>query len=186
MSHTIPTALPKSLVAGDSWQWDKSLSEYPASEGYTYKTKLILKNTTGTVIDISSDANGDTHEVRVSAEDSNAYEAGAYRFNEYVESDAGERFTLKIGDITVYPNPETATDIRSYYEKIVEMIDAVLLGEATDNVKSYTIKNRTLAHYDITELKELRAMYSGLAYEAAQERGDDMGTNRKGHYAKFT
>lgn len=34
MAAEIPTCEPKVLVAGDSWAWDRYLSDYPASAGW--------------------------------------------------------------------------------------------------------------------------------------------------------
>ena len=64
MSQNIPTSEPESLVAGDTVTWQKTLSDYPASDGWVLSYRLI--NAAGN-IDITSSASGDDHLVSVAA-----------------------------------------------------------------------------------------------------------------------
>ena len=41
MSHPIPTAVPATLRAGDTATWRRTLSDYPANDGWTHALSLF-------------------------------------------------------------------------------------------------------------------------------------------------
>lgn len=189
MGFKVPTQVPYFLISGDTWEWERDLSEYPASEGYTLKYNLNRKSSAGSLIQISSVPDGDTHHVTVDSNDTGAYTTGKYQYVEYVESGTGEdveKRTVHIGETEILANPTTSTDIRTVNQKILDAIDAMVLGKATKDQKSYTIKNRTLERYSIEELMPLRSYYATLAEKDKDKLEELFGKTSKGIYGKFT
>jgi hypothetical protein len=169
---TTPTDIPSRLRAGDTWQWNKTLTDYPAGDGWALS--YVLLNSAGKIT-INSSADGDDHAVSVSAAASAGYTAGEYRFFAYIAKD-DERFPVDEGEITVEPDPATTAslDTRSEAQIQLERIDTLLAGAGT--AQSYSIgtpdgTSRTLNRYDITALKELRSYWKGRRnIEIARER----------------
>jgi len=68
MAHTVPTAVPASLRAGDTATWLRSLADYPASDGWVLSYVLVK---TGAQIAITATASGADHLVEVDAATNN-------------------------------------------------------------------------------------------------------------------
>ena len=75
-----------------------------------------------------------------------------------------DRFTLA--------KPLGVGDMRSAARKALEMIDAMLAGQAKEGVRRYRINNRELERYSVAELLQLR---SHFAAEVQKENRRDQG-----------
>ena len=156
MTDTI-TATPSKLIAGDSISWLISLSDYPASSGWSLS--YVLLNALGKV-SISATASGNNHLVALTAAVTAAYVAGTYKYTAYVTKTT-ERYTVESGDIEILPNlaVKTTFDGRTYAETCLENIEAVIAGKATaDNLK-YMINGRSLDKYPWSELIKVRGFF---------------------------
>lgn len=174
MSITIPTTEPSEILAGDTLQWTKTLSDYLATAGYTLKYRLI--NAAGK-IDITAAASGADHAVSVSAVLTAAYASGTYTWTSYVEKGAGEtleRYTVETGTITVKPSLATQSaglDTRSHAKKVLDAIEAVIEGRASRSDSEYSIGGRTLRNMTHDELIKMRSFYQQeYSREQAAER----------------
>ena len=145
-----PTSVPSSITAGNSFSWLTSLSDYPASSGWSLIVVLI--NATSKIT-LTSEASTDDHLVSVSAATSAEYTAGKYKYTILV-TDETYRYTVESGDIEVLPDPSTQTtfDGRTIAETCLENIEAVLEGKATQDNMSYSIGGRSLSKYSWDEL----------------------------------
>lgn len=148
----IPTIEPASFTAGDTVQWKKSLSDYPASDGWTLKYALRGAGS----IDLTASADGDDHLVTVTAAASAAYTAGTYKWMAYVEK-SGERYTLAEGYLAINADLVTATSITDRVITLESQIDAIN-GFFAKNYKysSYSINGRSLSNYSVDDLFKLR------------------------------
>jgi hypothetical protein len=128
MSTTIPTTEPASARAGDTWRWQRTLSDYPAS---TWTLSYTLFNAAGKV-SIAATADGDDHLVSVAPATSAAYTAGRYDWVSHV-SDGTDRHQVGAGSINVLPDLSAVSsyDGRSHARKMLDAIDALLEGRAT-------------------------------------------------------
>jgi hypothetical protein len=156
----IPTAVPASVNAGDTIQWTRSISDYPASSGWALSYVLI--NAAGK-ISIAGSASGADFAVTVAAATSALWTPGTYDWREQV-SKAGEVFTTGSGRITVAPSFTTnaTLDNRSKARQDLEMIDARLGGSTLNLVAEYEIAGRRVKNYSIDELLVLRDRYAGM------------------------
>lgn len=143
---TIPTKEPASVTAGDTLAWTKSLTDYPASAGWTLKYRLI--NATSK-IDIIAAASGADHTVTVPAATSVAYVAGWYDWQAFVEK-AAERYTIGSGRIQILPNlagvAAAGFDDRSQPRRILELLMAAYESAVTSRsfVYEYQIAGRMM------------------------------------------
>jgi hypothetical protein len=128
MSTTIPTTEPASARAGDTWRWQRTLSDYPAS---TWTLSYTLFNAAGKV-SIAATADGDDHLVSVAPATTAAYTAGRYDWVAHV-SDGTDRHQVGAGSINVLPDLSAVSsyDGRSHARKMLDAIDALLEGRAT-------------------------------------------------------
>jgi len=137
---TIPTNEPSTIIAGDTWQWSRrDLSDYPASswtlEYYLLKADKQIK--------ITAAADGDYFKIVIAASTTAAYPAGVYRWNAYVSKDT-ERYKVDEGTIEIKPNyaaQTTGYDTRTHIKKVLDAIEAVIEGRATQDHLSYTAPN---------------------------------------------
>lgn len=159
----IPTTEPHEILAGDTLQWKKSLSDYPASGGWTLKYRLI--NASGK-IDITAAADGIDHLITVTAATSAAYTAGTYTWTSYVEKGSGaslERYTLSTGTIIVKPSLATQTtgyDTRSHVKKVLDALESLLEGKASRDAQQITIAGQSITKMPPEELLQWRDYYA--------------------------
>lgn len=157
----IPTIEPSEIVAGDTIQWKKSLSSYPAG---TWTLKYRLINSAGK-FDITAVADGTDHLITITAAISATYTAGTYTWTAYVEKGTEqslERYTIGTGTLIVKPNlaaQTTGYDNRSHAKKVLDAIEALLAGKATADVMSYTIGGRSISKMPPQELIKWRDIY---------------------------
>lgn len=174
MSITIPTTEPPEILAGDTLQWTKNIFDYPATDGYTLKYRLI--NAAGK-IDITAAASGADHAVSVTAAITAAYTAGTYTWTSFVEKGAGaslERYTIATGTIIVKPSLATQAaglDTRSHVKKVLDALEAAIEGRATRTDLTYSIAGRQIQHMDHAQLMKARDLYkTEYARELRAER----------------
>jgi hypothetical protein len=117
------TTEPSSIIAGDTLIWLKTLTNYPASAGWTLKYRAI---NSADNIDIISAASGADHLISVPAAVSADYAPGEYQWQSYVTNIAGERYTIETGSIVVKANWAAQVgglDIRSNAKKILDTLE---------------------------------------------------------------
>ena len=167
----IATKEPYEIIAGDTLQWKKSLSDYLAGDGWALKYSLRGP----AEIDIATTADGDDHKVDETAATTAAWNTGDYWWAAYVEKGV-ERFQIGTGTFKIKPNLEVQTGAyegRSHAKKVLDAIEAVIEGTATKEQQSYTIGTRSLVQKSVQELLQLRNQYKDeYARELSAERVD--------------
>lgn len=128
MGYTIPTIEPVSVRAGDSWKWTKTLFDYPAS---TWTLTYTFWNASAT-FSATASASGADHAVSVAPATTAGYTAGRYEWVARV-TDGTDSYTVGKGTIQVQPKVGTAMDTRTHARKMLDLIEAVQLGRATDD-----------------------------------------------------
>lgn len=132
MAADIPTTEPTEIIAGDTLQWTKTITDYPAGDGWTLKYKFI--NADGG-FDITSTADGDDHAISETAATTLAYSPGTYSWISYVDNSSSERFTIARGTIEVLPDladQAAGYDNRSHAKTMLDAIESTLEGKATN------------------------------------------------------
>ena len=148
--------IPATLQAGDTWEWEFSDSDYPAST-WTLTYALVDSNRK---ITITASADDDTHSVSVAMATTAAYVPGIYHFQAYV-TDGTDRFKVDEGTVEVLPNfaAATAYDNRSHVKKVLDALEALIEGKASKDKASYSIGGRSISHMSPAELIEWRDNY---------------------------
>jgi hypothetical protein len=138
---TSPKTEPAALFTGDTWNWTRTLADYPASAGWILKYVLA---SSATRINIAGTADGDDHAISVAAATTAAYVAGTYVWQAFVEKGA-ERHTVGRGSIKLnkglIDGATTGDDLRSDAQ--------IALDAARAALKTYTETNGTVSQYEV-------------------------------------
>lgn len=173
------------IIAGDTLDFETTVTDYPATDGWTLKFRLVPR-VTGTPISITctTASDGVSYRAQVAPATTAAYVAGDYTWNSWVEK-SGARQTVESGQVTILPDPAITTapfDNRSHARKVLAAIEAVLEGRATKDQEEYTIKDRSLKRTPVADLLTLKMHYQR---EVAREDNEDRIKNGLGTKAQF-
>lgn len=181
MAADIPTTEPDSIRAGDTWKWTKTLSDYPASAGWTLKYRF--KNASGG-FEITASASGDDFAVTVSATTTAAYAAGAYSWVAWVEGGTSEKYTTGSGTCEILADLRTglasaALDARTTARKLLDAVESWLLNH-DPAVAEYEIAGRRMKYIPVGELLKLRSRFAAevAAEDARAKLAAGLGTGR--------
>lgn len=136
-----------------------------------FTPKFILGGSTS--FTKSGTVDGDNIKFELLPTDTATLATGQYWY-QVVAEDGSSRVFIKDGTVWVIGQITGAGtyDGRSVAEKILEAIDAAMLGKATRDQQSYIIQSgsgsRSLVRLNIAELKQVRSYYAGLV--AAEKR----------------
>ena len=172
--------VPSSFIAGDTVTWEKSLSDYPASDGWVM-TYIFVKDTKQ--INVTGIASGDDHELTVTAADSANFLPGTYFYQGSV-SKGGERYTVDSGHSEVFANFANQTsgyDARDHVRKVLDAIEATLESRATSSQLSRKVGDRELRYIPIADLLVIRNEYkeelAQIEEELARSKGEVVNKN---------
>jgi hypothetical protein len=115
--------MQSTLIAGDSLKLLKSSSDYPASAGWTMKLRLVPRIAGPAAVVITAGAQGDDYLLQAPGSVTKDWAAGQYSWARWVENVGGDAHTLDQGQLTILPDPRTATagtDTRSQAAKALE------------------------------------------------------------------
>lgn len=158
-----PSNEPRTLRAGDTWQWrrDDLATDYPAG---TWTLTYRFRHPTATGFEIVASASGTAHVVTVAAATTAAYTAStasAYAWQAQVSNGAGEKHTVDEGTLTVLPSffagaAGATYDGRTTARKILEAIELLLTG-FTD-VQEYSVGDVSIKKMTRVELLKARSL----------------------------
>ena len=119
---TIPTTEPTTLASGTTWQWTKSLSDFPASAGLA---RVSLAGATS--LSFAATATGDVYAVTVPAAVTEDVTAGTYQWLARLTL-GGVVYDADSGTLVVTPNiaVDAASDQRTHAERMLAAIEAEL------------------------------------------------------------
>ena len=164
-----PTTEPTRLTAGDTWEWsrtDLALSRFPAP---TWALSYALRGPSQ--INITATPSDQAFTVTVPAETSAVYKAGDYEWAAYVtNSTTSERYQVATGHLTIAPNLAgdlPTFDGRSYAKRMLDAIEATILGRATEDANELAINGKKIVRMTPAELITLRDKFR---FEYANER----------------
>lgn len=179
--------MQQAIIAGDTLQFATTIADYPASDGWTLKFRLIPR-TGGDAIVITAatdDEDADAYEVSVSAATTAGWSAGEYSWAAWVEKDV-EKFTVdgwvshdqryRGGDsIAIKPDPRTiaAFDNRSSARKVLDGLLTLYESHASGQglVAEYSIAGRTMKFRTTADLVEqIRYWQAEVAKEERKAR----------------
>lgn len=152
----------KEIVQGASATWRTSPNLYKPSDGWGLKYYF---RGPGQGVDIAATTEGDEFVLSLSPYTS-VLAVGVYRWQAFAERN-GEKIFVAEGEIQIKQgfagsDPNEAVDTRSETKRILDAIDACIAKKATSDQLSYTIANRQLQRYSMTELLTARDKYQKM------------------------
>lgn len=164
MGYDIPTSEPTELTAGDSWQWDVSLTDYPPGDGWQLAYAIRGAEDLDAAWSSEISANGGTYEVRIAAGNTDLT-PGNYRLIGFVTL-SGERHIVYDAPLTVRANPVTTVNALSHDETMLAAIDALLEGRAQDVKEGFSIAGRDVRKLSPEELVRWQNIYRARVLQA--------------------
>lgn len=158
------------LIAGDTLNFPTSVPDYPATDGWVLKYRLVSRTAPGSAFTLVATAEVADYRVSVAAATTAAWGADNYSWTSWVEKGA-EIYSIDRGQIVVRQDPRTAPagyDGRSQAEKA--LADAkTAMAAWTPTTRRYTIGDRSMEfsskadivglinHWEIEVKRERRA-----------------------------
>ena len=156
---SIPTVEPSSIVQGETLTFTKSLSDYLPADSWVLSYALV--NASGQITFTASDNGDGTHLVDEAPATTAAYTVGTYKYQAKVTGGT-DVFLVGEGSIEVETSFAAASsgyDDRSHVKKVLDALEATILGKASSDQLSYSIGNRSLSKMSPAELLDWRSRY---------------------------
>lgn len=150
------TAFPTTLRQGDSLAVLVSLADYPAP---TWTLTWYLSGPTAELTKAAT-ADGTDHLLELTPAETATLAVETMGFVAKASA-SGDVFTVLSGTVQVLPDLATSgpIDTRSQAQKVLDAINASILGSATTDQQEYTIKDRSLKRMTLDEKLKLQAVY---------------------------
>lgn len=181
---TTPTQVPDELIAGDTWEWTRDLSDYPAStHSAAWYFEKVDQN-----FSVSAGETGDMFTGTVAAATSATYRAGRYRWRLVVTRTADSvRKTVESGWIEVRPDPAAAgnVDHRTTARVMLDNIDAYLKDPTNLAASSYAIGGRSLSRWSRADLLVERSQLMAQVMREERAERATRGEALPGHRVRF-
>ena len=150
------------IVAGDRLAWkreDLGADYPPASYALTYNARLNGAGSTS--ISITASESGDDYLVEEGSSTTASYTTGIYQWSASItRSSDSERIQIASGTWEVVENKATSTADPEPFEKtVLDAIQAVIQGRASQDQMSYSIAGRSLSRMDPDDLHTWEAVY---------------------------
>lgn len=163
--------IPTVITAGLTFKIKLSFDNFPASN---WQGTLMLRGPS--TINIQATACGDSFIFYADAATTAAWKPGDYWFA--VRGSSGDDvIEMRKGEIAIAPdiaNVPTGFDGRTYAERVLEAIDAVIEKRASMDQQSYRINDRELSRTPIADLLTLRNQFRA---EVNREKARRLGKN---------
>lgn len=167
-------SIPAKLIAGDTWSWTREFADYPAP---TWVATVYFENASG-AFDAAASANGSAHAFSIDAATTGGKPAGRYKWSVRVVSGGSDAHTVESGWVEVVTNPAAAGthDPRSDARKMLDALNAFLIGKATTAQQSMSLNGRAMSTYSLSEISQWRDRLR--AEVATEEKGSAAGLGR--------
>lgn len=169
MAFDVPTREPTEHQAGTTLRFDRTLSDFPASD-WTLAYSLRSSDGANAPIEITATADGNTHSVSVTAADSQIWNAGEYLMIGYVTEISGDEVYQVYRDliqITPWLGGTEPIEWRTYAQRMLALIESVLSGALSRRDVSYSINGHSFSAKTDADLLEARAYFKA---EVAKEQ----------------
>lgn len=156
---------PTEIFAGTSVDWDFSPTHTPGDD---FTSVINIAGPTNFLAITATEADDLSVHFRLAPEDTADFPVGAYQY-QIMSSDGTDTYLEAQGQILINALIGEAGDFRSVAKKIIDAIDALILGRADTDQMSYQIGNRALSRIPLPDLKLIRREYAYI-YAAQQRR----------------
>lgn len=170
---TTPSNVPAQLIAGDTWEWTRDLTDYPRT---TWTATYYFENKDKT-FNVAGTGSTSVHSFSIAAATTAGYPAGRYKYRLRV-TDGTTVKSIEEGWVDVETDPAAAgtRDVRSDARKMLDALNATLVGKATNDQLAMSIQGRSLSRMQPSELMNWRDRLR--AEVRAEEQADNAGLGR--------
>ena len=149
------------IVAGDFLAWkrtDLGVDYPPSAYGLTYSARL---NGVGTAITLTASESGTEYIIEENSTATVNFPVGIYQWSAFItKTSDSNRIQVGNGTWEVVENKAVSTaDPEPYEKKVLDAIQAVIQGRATQDQMSYSIAGRSLSRMDPDDLHKWEALY---------------------------
>lgn len=179
MAASVPETEPTTLVAGDTWSWQKTLANYSPSDGWSLSYALRLENGAG-LINVTGASSSTGFTITIPAASTNTQKAGTWQWASYVTKGA-DRYSVGFGHLEVLPNLSAidyTADLRSparrAYDNALVAWEGVKLGQTVE------LNGRRYSQHNLEQLiKYVNQCKTDYAQELQAEQMAQTGINTK-------
>lgn len=160
---------PTRIAVGERIEWTRTFDGYSAD---LYDLQYRFRGEHGPGINVNGTADGAAFIAEITAAQSATLCTGQYHWQAWITeaADATNTFKAAEGVIAVDPGfsvtPEDTIDVRSTAKKILDALDAMMLGRASSDQLEYEIETpagrRRIKRMTRRELLEMRSYYAGI------------------------
>jgi hypothetical protein len=169
----VPATLPSELIAGNTWTWDRDYGDYPQP---TWSATAYFEKH-GKTFSIAATQSGTAQRFTIAAATTATYPAGRYRVRVRV-TDGTQVFIAESGwcQIEIDPAAAGTADTRTDARKMLDAINAFLIGNASTAQQSMALNGRQIARWPLAELTQWRDRLK--AEVRTEEQGEKAGLGR--------
>lgn len=151
-------SLNKQLIAGTRWEILEPEDVYSASE---YKLIYLFRSINDTSPKSFETSSNNGHLLALTPEQTAQLAGGYYNVNVFAKSLTDNEIIYPYASVVVYVQGDinTSADTRSFYQKMVEKIETVLLSLAEKTMDSVSVEGMTYNYKDIEKLERLADYY---------------------------
>lgn len=171
--YEIPTTEPIRITAGDAVQWTIALDDYSPDDGWVLSYAFVCP--TDQHLETASDNGDGTFLVSLSTTDTSGLTPGTYAWKARVTKD-GAPHVVRTGRLEVLADfaaggYSAGYDARSTNKKILDALEAMLVGRASQDQVSMSIAGRSISRMSMQEITEAIDVFrSRVAAEVRAER----------------
>ena len=174
---TIPVGCPSAIVAGDTVVFDDGPFTDATRGSFgsdLYTLAYQFRNTSGELVSATTAAQGTGWRITISGANTLLLKDPDVVSPETVHVVAsvtlsGERYTVWVGTVLLWPDPTTGAGWQSEDEKMLALVRAAIASLLSSNVTSYSIAGRAFTKHDLPTLMRVEALY---AARVDNSRGD--------------
>ena len=159
MAPTPPNSEPQSLVIGESWQWNRTHSPAPPSEGYTLSYEFHGPSSVA-VITAATSSSGDYYEVREDKAANLGLNPGTYVIVGYVEKGT-DRFEIYRSEIHLaadWTNAGTVDEL-THDEKVLGQLNAAIEALTLNPHAETQVNGRRVQFNELHALTKSQGVY---------------------------
>lgn len=166
MSVPTPSCEPRQLVAGDSIVWNRTLSSYPPSDGWTLNYRLFGAGIDKNISDVG--AAGYYALAFAPADTAVVVAESVVRLVGWVTNVAGESHTIFDGRVNVLPNLRTASvdDLTSHVDRVIAACEAAIEGRLGADVARYGREGTFVEKLPIEQVRQTLGIYKAKRWRA--------------------
>lgn len=172
MTTSLPYSPPTRAYAGDTIQWQRLNGSYYPTAGWSIE--VTLRNA-GAVHTFQSAPAGLAHVLTITPAQSSLLDEGSWSLLE-TYTNGIDRFTGAQNTIQILPSLTLPADNRTHARKVLDAIEAVIVGTASSSTSEMTIAGRTLKHIPPRELLDLRDRYKQEVLQEERAAGQGKST----------